>query len=266
MQSNFKSRIIIAVVIGLISLVSYYSKMQVNPVTGKRQAVTMSPQQEIAMGLQSAPGMAQEFGGLYQDARVQNAIKAMGSKIVNSSEAKDSPYQFDFHVLADPETINAFALPGGQIFITYGLLKRLTTEDQIAGVLGHEVGHVVGRHSAQQMAKDELTSGLLNAAVAATTDPYGSNTGAAMAQYIGKMVTMKYGRNDELEADKFGVKYLLSSGYNPEKMIDVMEILKEASGGDGETNFNSTHPGANDRIKEIKKAVEQYKKTGKLAW
>jgi predicted Zn-dependent protease len=111
--------------------------------------------------------------------------------------------------LADPNTINAFALPGGQNFYYLRFVEKLTTEDQLAGVLGHEVGHVIGRHSAQQMAKDELTSGLLSAAVTATSDPYSHNNSVAIAQYVGKMITLKYGRSDELEADKFGVKYML---------------------------------------------------------
>jgi predicted Zn-dependent protease len=262
---SLKARLVVGLIMAGIALFSYYSKMQVNPITGKRQAVTMTPQQEVAMGLQSAPQMAAEFGGLYQDQKAQNLIKSVGMKVVNNSAASKSEYQFNFHLLADPETINAFALPGGQIFITAGLLKRLKSEDQLAGVLGHEIGHVIGRHSAQQMAKDELTNGLLGAAVAATSDPYSPNNSAAIAQYVGKMITMKYGRDDELEADKFGIKYMIESGYDPEKMIDVMEILKEASGGaDRPSEFQSTHPDPDHRIVEIKKALEQYKKTGKF--
>jgi len=157
-------------------------------------------------------------------------------------------------------------LPGGQIFITVGLLKRLKTEDQLAGVLGHEVGHVIGRHSAQQMAKDELTNGLLSAAVTATADPYKPSNTTAIAQYVGKMITMKYGRNDELEADKFGVKYMLEAQYDPAQMIDVMEVLKQAAGGRAPSEFQSTHPDPDHRIAEIKKALAQYKQTGKLEW
>lgn len=266
-SGSLKARLFIGLIMAGIALFSYYSKMQVNPITGKRQAVTMTPQQEVATGLQSAPQMAAEFGGLYQGQKEQDLVKKVGMNVVTKSDAAKSEYQFNFHLLADPETINAFALPGGQIFITVGLLKRLKTEDQLAGVLGHEIGHVIGRHSAQQMAKDELTSGLLGAAVAATSDPYNSNNSGAIAQYVGKMITMKYGRSDELEADKFGVKYMLESGYDPNDMIAVMEILKEASGGaDRPSEFQSTHPDPDHRIIEIKRALEQYKKTGKLEW
>lgn len=267
MQGSFRSRILVGLIMAAVAFFGYLSKMQVNPITGKRQAVSMTPEQEIAMGLQSAPKMAAEFGGLYQDQKLQNYVKTVGNKVVANSEAANSPYRFDFYLLADPETINAFALPGGQIFITAGLLKRLTNEDELAGVLGHEVGHVIGRHSAQQMAKDELTQGLLSAAVTATADPNNPNNTTAIAQYVGKMVNMKYGRDDELEADKFGIKYMIAANYAPEKMIEVMEILKQASGGqDRPSEFQSTHPDPDHRIAEIKKALEQYHRTGKLEW
>jgi predicted Zn-dependent protease len=263
MRSNFKFRVLIMVVMGAVALFSYYSKMEVNPITGKRQAVGLTPEQEVAMGLQSAPQMAAEFGGTYADPKAQGIVKAIGNKLVNGTKAKDSPYQFDFHLLADPETINAFALPGGQIFITVGLLKRLTSEDQVAGVLAHEIGHVIGRHSAQQMAKSDLTNGLLGAVVSATADPYGNSSAGAIASYVGNIVNMKYGRDDELESDRYGIKYMQEVGYDPSEMINVMEILKQASGGgDRPSEFQSTHPDPDHRIVEIKKMIQEFKKTG----
>ncbi len=249
-------------VMGGVALFSYYSKMQVNPITGKRQAVSLTPEQEVAMGLQSAPQMAAEFGGEYADPKSQSIVKGVGNKLVQGTQAKQSPYQFDFHLLADPNTINAFALPGGQIFITVGLLKRLSSEDQLAGVLGHEIGHVIGRHSAQQMAKSELTSGLLGAVVSATADPYGNSSTGAIASYVGQMINMKYGRDDELESDRYGVKYMSEVGYDPSAMVEVMEILKQAAGGNRPSEFQSSHPDPDHRIQEIKKLIQQYKNSG----
>jgi predicted Zn-dependent protease len=262
MFRNLQSRLLIALVLGGFALFQYYSKRQVNPVTGKVQHISMTPEQEIAMGIQSAPQMAQDFGGLHPEAEVQRKIKAIGSRLVNASEARNSPYQFDFHVLADPETINAFALPGGQIFITVGLLKRLKSEDEVAGVLGHEIGHVIGRHSAQQIAKSELTSGLLNAAVVATQDPTHPNSSAAVAQYVNKMVNMKFGRDDELESDKFGIEFMQKAGYQPQAMIQVLEVLKAAAGPDRPSEFTSTHPDPDNRIVAIRKAIQRYQETG----
>jgi predicted Zn-dependent protease len=241
----------------LFSVIGYYSKKSVNPITGVSQHVDISPEQEVAMGLQSAPQMAQEYGGLYPDKEAQALIKRVGQKLVKGTEAGNSPYQFDFHLLADPETVNAFALPGGQIFITVGLLKRLKKEDQIAGVLGHEIGHVVNRHSAQQMAKSSLGQGILNAVLIGAQ----SQQTAAMAQQVVQMVNLGYGRNDELESDDFGVKYMMQTGYNPESMIEVMEILKEAAGGGGkrQPEFMSSHPDPDNRMEKIKAAIAKYR-------
>ena len=115
-RSAWKIRILIMLAIAAFSVISYWSKSSVNPVTGEKQRISLTQQQEVAMGLQSAPQMAQQFGGLYRDERVQQTVKGVGRKIVASSVAGRSGYPFDFHVLADERTVNAFALPGGQIF------------------------------------------------------------------------------------------------------------------------------------------------------
>jgi predicted Zn-dependent protease len=256
-RSAIQLRLFIAIILAVGSLFTYYSKSQVNPITGEKQHISVTPEQEVAMGLQSAPTMAAEYGGLYPDEKVQTMIKRIGQNLVQNTEARNAPYQFDFHVLANPETINAFALPGGQIFITVGLLKRLKSEDQIAGVLGHEIGHIVARHSAQQMAKQELSSGLVNAVVVATQDPYAPNSSGAIAQYVSHIANMKFGREDELEADRFGIKYTQTVGYNPEAMIDVMNILQQAMGDQRQAEMMSTHPYPEHRIEQIKKILHQ---------
>lgn len=249
-RSGLNLRLLIMVGMVAFSVISYYSKTQINPITGEKQRVSLSPEQEVAMGLQSAPQMAQEFGGIYNDINVQTAFKRIGMKLVNNSEAKNSPYRFDFHVLADPNTVNAFALPGGQIFITVALLKRLESEDQIAGVLGHEIGHVVNRHSAEHMAQQGLMQGIVQG-VAMGSDM----SSAQIASVVTNMVSMKYGRDDELESDKYGIKYMVESGYNPEALIRVMEILAEASGGQRQNEFQSSHPSPENRIAKIKEEI-----------
>jgi beta-barrel assembly-enhancing protease len=262
-SSGLKLRLIIGLVMAAVALISYYSKNQVNPITGEEQHIDLTPEQEVAMGLQSAPQMAQEYGGLYNDNEVQQQAKAVGYKIVKQveTEAKakgiNIPYQFDFHVLADDQTVNAFALPGGQIFITVGLLKRLKSEDQLAGVLGHEIGHVIHRHSAQQMAKSDFYQGLVGAVATATSDGTGMG-GGQIAQYVAQIQEMKFGRNDELQSDKFGVQYMIKSNYNPNAMIEVMEILAEASGGQQRDEFMSSHPSPENRIAKLKEHIATY--------
>lgn len=115
---------------------------------------------------------------------------------------------YDFHLLADPNTVNAFALPGGQIFMTYGLLSRLQNEDQIAGVLGHEIGHVLGRHSAERIADSEFWQTI------STGASVGANAGGLVSQY-GQSTLLKNGREDELESDELGVLFMINAGYQP---------------------------------------------------
>ena len=219
------------------------------------QSIEISPDQEIALGLQSAPEMAQQYGGLYPSQEYQDLVDKVGNKLVNNSVAKETPYQYDFHLLRDPQTINAFALPGGQVFITYGLFSQLQDEDQLAGVLGHEIGHVVGRHSAERMAKQGLTQGILSGIMVGG----GTDTGQ-MAAMIANVINMKYGREDELESDDLGVKFMIDAGYNPQEMIGVMEILKSAAGPNRVPEFQSTHPDPDNRIEKIQEAIEKYRK------
>jgi predicted Zn-dependent protease len=260
-SGSFKTRIIIGLVMAAVAYFSYLGKGQDNLLTGKSQRVAMSPQQEVAMGLQSAPQMAQEYGGLYPNEEVQTQVKTIGKKLVNAlnrelqAEGVQNPYRFGFHVLRDNETVNAFALPGGQIFITVALFGKLKSEDQLAGILGHEIGHVIHRHLSQQMATTELYQGLAGAATAVS----GNMGGTEIANYVAQVKLMKFGRDDELESDEFGVKYMINSGYNPYALIEVMEILAQASGG-GMTRdeFMSTHPSPANRIAKIKAHITEY--------
>jgi predicted Zn-dependent protease len=257
MVKGIPIRLVIMVGFALFSVISYYTKSSVNPVTGEVQRVDLTPEQEIAMGLQSAPQMAAEFGGLYPDENVQLKIRAIGSRLVNSTEAKKSPYQFNFHVLADDQTINAFALPGGQIFITMALLSQLKSDDEIASVLGHEIGHVINRHSAEHMAKQ----GLLNGIIQGVAMGSGDMSSAQIASMVGNMVSMKHGRDDELESDAYGVRYSFQAGYNPEASLVVMDILAKASSGHRQNEFMSTHPSPENRIIKLKEEIAKLKAT-----
>ncbi len=252
-------RLIIAAIVAIVSIITYYSQRSSNPVTGEVQHVDLSPQQEVALGLQAAPEMAQQHGGLHPDAEAQAVVDRVGRRIVERSAARDSPYQYEFHVLADEEMINAFALPGGQVFITAGLLKRMQTEGQLAGVLGHEIGHVVARHGAEHLAKARLTQGLTGAAVLATYDPDNpaSRNSAAVAALIGNLVNMRFGRNDELESDKLGVRFTAEADYDPRAMLQVMQVLAESASGPRPPEFFSTHPNPERRVESIQAAIAE---------
>lgn len=251
-------RLLIGLVIALVSLFSYFGSREYNPVTEEVQHVSISPEQEVALGLQAAPQMAAQHGGESRDPQARALVDRVGRKIVGTTPAGKTPYRFEFHLLADPQTINAFALPGGQVFITEGLLKKLETEGQLAGVLGHEVGHVVARHGAEHIAKQQLTQGLTGAAVLATYDPSNPSTqySAAVAAMLGSLVNMKFGRDDEIESDKLGVRFIGAAGYDPRAMIRVMEILAEAGGSRRQPEFFSTHPNPERRIERIQEAIQ----------
>jgi len=209
---------------------------------------------------QAAPEMSAQFGGLSRDQTASHRVDEIGKRLVARSVARQTNYPFEFHLLADAQTINAFALPGGQVFMTEGLYRRLTTDGQVAGVLGHEIGHVVARHAAEHMAKARLTEGLSGAAVIATYDPDRPSTmrTAAVAAMIGQLVTLRYGRADESEADRLGVRFTSESGYDPRAMIHVMEILAEAGKGrDRPPEFFSTHPNPERRIERIQAAIQE---------
>jgi beta-barrel assembly-enhancing protease len=252
-------RLIIAAIVAIVSIITYYSQRSSNPVTGEVQHVDLSPEQEVALGLQAAPEMAQQHGGLHPDAEAQAVVDRVGRRIVEHSAARESPYEYEFHVLADENMINAFALPGGQVFITAGLLKRMQTEGQLAGVLGHEIGHVVARHGAEHLAKARLTQGLTGAAVLATYDPDNpaSRNSAAVAALIGNLVNMRFGRNDELESDKLGVRFTAEAGYDPRAMIEVMRVLAESASGPRPPEFFSTHPNPDRRVERIQAAIAE---------
>ena len=254
-RGGLKIKLLIGAGIILFSLFKYYSNRGTNPYTGKEQSIGLTTEEEIAIGLQSAPQMAQQHGGLYPNQEAQDLVDKVGYRLVNTSIAKETPYRYDFHLLRDPEAINAFALPGGQIFITYALFSKLENEDQLAGVLGHEIGHVVGRHSAERIAKQGLTQGIISGVMVGSDGNAGQ-----MAAMIANVVNMKYGRGDELESDELGVRFMIKAGYRPEEMIGVMEILKTAAGPNRTPEFQSTHPDPENRIEKIKEAIQKYRK------
>lgn len=257
--SGCSGRLLMAGVLIVISLFSYFGSQSTNPVTKEVQHINISEDQEIAMGLQAAPEMAAQFGGLDRSAADQQRVQNIGWRIVENSPAGTTPYQYAYHLLADSETVNAFALPGGQIFITRALYDRLQNDDQLAGVLGHETGHVVGRHSAEQIAKAQLTQGLTGAAVLAACDP-NSPTGCVAASQIGalvgQLINMQYSRSDETEADWLGVCFMNDSGYNPQEMIGVMQVLDSLRQGNQQPEFFSSHPNPGNRIKNIQENIQ----------
>jgi len=247
-------RLIIGLIMMIFSLFSYCGSREYNPVTGSHQYIGLTARQEVALGVQSVPEMLKQFGGLHPDARLQTQVDRVGMAVVKNSRAADPRWQYKFHLLSDAKTINAFALPGGQIFITAGLYRLFNREDQLAAVLAHEIAHVAARHSAQRIAKSKLTNGLLNAVMVGSGDA----TVAQITALAGELVNMKFSREDEVEADRLGVFFMTDAGYDPEGMVELMEVLEKSGGGARMPEFFSTHPSPDNRIEKIRQAIAEY--------
>ena len=266
--SGIKLRLLIGAGIAVFTLVNYAMKRQANPITGEPQQVDMSVNEEIMLGLQSAPQMGMPSRNYAASSRVAR----VGRELVAALEAHlasrgiEQPYQFEFHLLDNSgqnrDSVNAFALPGGQVFITEALYRRLPmdADGPLAGVLGHEIGHVLERHSAERMTSGSLMQGLARAAgVAGGTR--GSQQAAGM---VAGLVHKSYGRKQELESDGWGVKIMVYAGYNPEALLTVMDVLESASPGAGGPEFMSTHPRPANRSDYIRQIIGQYFTEGQL--
>jgi beta-barrel assembly-enhancing protease len=249
-------RIGLALAVAAFAIISFLGSKVYNPVTGQNQYVSITQDQEIALGLQAAPEMEAQFGGLEPNADYQTIIQYVGNYIIANSKAAQSGYPFEFHVLADPQTVNAFALPGGEVYITRALVDKLKSEGEVASVLSHEIMHVLARHGAEQIAQSQLADGLTGALVLATYDPNDPNSmrTAQVAMVITQLVQMKFSREDETAADTFGVDLMSQAGYDPNSMVKVMKILEESS-ATSPIEFFSTHPNPENRIASIQAEI-----------
>jgi predicted Zn-dependent protease len=216
-----------------------------NPVTGKRQLTLVSEEQEIAMGKEGAEEIKQQMG-TYPDPKVQAYVSEIGKRMAAKSERPHLPWSFT--VLDDP-LVNAFALPGGPIFVTRGILTHMNSEAELASVLGHEIGHVTARHSVQQISKAQVAQ--VGVGIGSILSP----EAAAVAQVAGAglgLLFLKYGRDAERESDKLGFKYMVEQKYDPREMADVFRTLERASkqeggGKGGIPEWLSTHPDPGNR-------------------
>ncbi|MGI9516912.1 MAG: M48 family metalloprotease [Pirellulaceae bacterium] len=257
--SGLSLRLIIALGIVLFSVITYYAKTDENPITGEQQRVGLTEEQEIKLGLRARSDMAAQHGGAHHDPEARRYVDRIGSKLVNvlnqqlAAKGKSIGYPFEFHLLADRRTINAFALPGGQVFITFALYNKMETEGQLAGVLGHEIGHVIHRHGAERMASQKMWSGIAGAAGVAG----GDINSARMAQMVANFTMMQYGRQDELESDRWGVQLMTQAGYDPNAMLGVMDILEKYAGGGGQPEMLSTHPLPKNRKAYIERIIKE---------
>jgi len=226
-----------------------------NPATGQKELNLVSESQEIAMGLEAAQQVAAQMGG-YTDTAWQGYVSRLGLQLAAKSERPQLPWHFT--VVDDPQ-VNAFALPGGQLYITRGILANMNSEAELAGVLGHEIGHVTARHSATQMSRAQLAQ--LGLGLGAVLRP-------DLAQYAGvvsqglQLLFLKYTRDDETQADMLGFRYALNSGYDPHAMLDLFSMLQGVESASGQERLPAwavTHPFPENRLAHTQQMLDSAK-------
>lgn len=237
-----------------------------NPVTGERQVSLVSEQQEMEIGQQADKQVKQEYG-LYNDAALQAYVNEVGQKLAKLSHRSNLEWHF---AVVDSPDINAFALPGGYVYVTRGLMAYLDSEAELAGVLGHEIGHVTARHGAQRQTQGTIAQGAAILAEILGQATLGVGGAGDVVGAVGHSVILKYGRQDELQADSLGAEYLYRSGYDPKTMIEVIDVLKkqETFAADRARAENrppqrmpdwlSTHPSNDQRLKDIVDIANKY--------
>ena len=214
----------------------------INPVTGQRELSLVSPEQELRIGSEGYQAVVAEYG-LYGDPALQAYVTEVGQKVAHASHQPGLAWRFA--VLDDP-TVNAFAMPGGYIYITRGILAHLNSEAQLAGVLGHEIGHVTHRHTAERITQQQLYG--LGLGLASTVSETVRRYGDLAQQGLG-LLFLKYSRDDERQADELGVGYATAAGYDPREIPSTYAMLKRVSEQAGQRlpGFLSTHPDPGDR-------------------
>ena len=225
------------------SLSFIFAGCQVNPVTGKSEFNLYSVEQQEKMGADYSKQVEKELGQSVKDTQLQNYLDSVGQKIASVCHTPDEGFSYK---AIDSNTINAFALPGGYIYITTGLLKVMNNEAQLAAILAHETAHVTWRHSAVTMSRALL----INAGVSVA----GKGVAGSVAGIVSQLEGMSYSREHERQADKIGLDYLVKAGYTPFGMTEVMEVLQNQSNS-RTIEFFSTHPSPENRVGYLKQEI-----------
>ena len=254
---------IITAVISVIALVVLIPSCAVNPVTGKKQVVLMSEAQEMALGAQYDPTVISTFGS-YDSPQLLNYITTEGNKMGVISHRPNLQYHFK---ILDSPVVNAFAVPGGYIYFTRGILAQFNNEAELMGVLGHEMGHVTARHSVIQQTKQTFGQVLLIGGMVVAPDlaPYADYAMQGM-----QLLFLKFSRDNEREADRLGVEYSSKIGYDSNQMAEFFNVLNKMSMADshgGVPTFLSTHPDPGDRYNAVKNTTTEWQqKLGGNTW
>lgn len=240
----------------ILFIFAFISSCSTNPVTGKKDFMLISKKQEIAMGKQSDPEIVSYFG-LYDDAKLQKFIEDRGQKMAAISHRSELNYEFK---IVDSPVVNAFAVPGGYVYFTRGIMAHFNNEAEFAGVLGHEIGHIAARHSAKQYSKAMLAQ--LGLVVGMVVSPELAQF-ADIAQTGVQLLFLKFGRDAERQSDKLGVEYSSKIGYDAHEMAEffrTLDRIQQQSGGESIPTFLSTHPDPADRLERVNELATKWQK------
>jgi len=233
--------------ISLLFVVCLISGCFTNPITGRDELMFLSEQQDFEIGRRYAPEIETQMGGRVPSPALQNYVDSVGQKVAGISHRPD----YDYHFIAlDDESMNAFALPGGYIFITRGMLEKLESEAQLAAVLAHETAHIVARDTAAAMSRDIGISLVLSAVTSEET----SGTVLTVADVTNQILGLSYSREDEKTADLAGLDYMVAAGYNPNAMVETMKMLNDENDF-RPIEFFSTHPNPENRIAYLEEKI-----------
>jgi len=246
------------VVIGFFMLALLYipTGCAVNPVTGEHQLMLLSEEDEIRLGRESDSQVTSEYG-VYEDAPLTAYLNGMGKKLAKLSHRPGLPYEFK---ILDTSVINAFAVPGGYVYFTRGILANLNSEAELAGIMGHELGHITARHSAHQYSQAQLAQLTLGSAMMLSQT---LQVLAPLAQMGVSMLFLSYSRDNEREADDLGVAYSSQAGYDATRMalfFETLERMKPTSDKSGLPEWFSTHPDPEDRIGAVQREAIKWQK------
>jgi predicted Zn-dependent protease len=228
---------------------------ETNPATGKSQLILVDSETTTQMGIEAKPQMIKEYGGEVKSPELREYVAQVGRKLLRHVEPEyaNTPWEF---ITLDSDVINAFALPAGKVFMSRGLLEQLTNEAGVAGVLGHEIGHVTGRHIDERISQSMVVQGLASVGGAFGGEGLASIIPTVIGG-VGNGYLLKFGRDQESQADSLGLKYMVKAGYDPMGMADVMRVLIKASEGNDQWEILSTHPDPKRRLEAILAAVEK---------
>ena len=238
----------------LVLAIAGLSGCTTNPATGRTQLNLLSMEQQIALGREAMPALVDQYGGAYGAPGTQAYVTEIGSRLAATTEADYPQLPWEFTLL-DSEVVNAFALPGGKVFLSAGLVSMLDNEAELAAVLGHEIGHVTAEHVNSRMSQQLLVAGLATAAgvAASQSDEEWVRRAVPVAVGVGGAgYLLKFGRDQELEADSLGMRYSTRAGYAPEGLLGVLEVLAEASRGSAQLEIFSTHPAPERRLERAR--------------